>query len=180
MTAVSIGSDHRDLVLLRRAAAMREGLLLAGDEFEQRRPALLGLPAGAADRLADRGRVLDPLAPAAELARNRRVIAAQIARPVALMRQPHRLRLDRHRRIVEDDRADRNAAAHRGLEIEPGHAKGGVAHEIDAELVGGGHLGADRKAEPGAELVRLAPAEIAARPGRAIERMELLARAARI
>jgi len=88
--------------------------------------------------------------------------------------------LDRHRRVVEHDRRDRNAAAHRGLEIEAGHAEGGVAHEVDAEFVGGGDLGADRQPEPGAELVRLAPADIAARPGRPVERVQLLARAAGI
>ena len=36
------------------------------------------------------------------------------------------------------------------------------------------------KPEPGAELVRLAPAQITARPRRAIERQQLLARAAGI
>ena len=82
--------------------------------------------------------------------------------------------------MFKHDRRDRDAAARGGLEIEAGHAKRRVAHEIDAELVGRGDLGADREPEPGAELVRLAPAEIAARPGRAIERIELLARAAGI
>jgi hypothetical protein len=87
---------------------------------------------------------------------------------------------DRHRRIVQDDRQDRDAATGRRLEIESRHPERRVAHEVDAELVGRGDLGADREPKPGAELVRLAPAEIAARPGRAVERIELLARAARI
>ena len=87
---------------------------------------------------------------------------------------------DRHRRVVQDDRQDRDPAARRGLEIEAGHPERCVAHEVDAEFVGCGDLGADREAEPGAELVRLAPADIAARPGRPVERVQLLARAARI
>ena len=108
------------------------------------------------------------------------VVAAEVACPVALVRQRHRVGLDRHRRVVEHDRRDRDAAAHRRLEIEPGHPEGGVAHEVDAELVGRGDLGADDEAEPGAELMRLAPADIAARPGRPVERDELVARAAGI
>ncbi|MGC2202071.1 MAG: hypothetical protein WA633_18285 [Stellaceae bacterium] len=51
------------------------------------------------------------------------------------------MRLDRHCRIVQHDRQDRDAAAHRRLEIEPGHAKGGVAHEVDTEFVGRSDLG---------------------------------------
>src|SRR5208282_2836860 len=162
------------------AAAVREALLLAGDEFEECGLPVLVLPTGAQDRVADLGWVLDPLAPAAEIAADRRVIAAEVARSISLVRQRHRMGLDRHRRVVEHDRRDRDAATHRGLEVEPGHPEGGVAHEVDAELVGGGDLGADREPQPGAELVRLAPADIAARPGRPVERVELFAWAAGI
>src|SRR6202040_228856 len=84
---------------------------------------------------------------------------------------------DGHRRVIEHDGEDRDPAAHRGLEIEPGHAEGGVAHEVDAELLGGGELGPDDQAEAGAERVRLAPAEIAARRDRPVEGQELVARA---
>src|SRR5438876_642595 len=88
--------------------------------------------------------------------------------------------LDGHGRVVEDDGENGDPAAHRGLEIEPGHAEGGVAHEIDVELVGRGELGADDEAEPGAERMRLAPAEIAARRDGPVERQELVARAPRV
>src|SRR5271166_5995871 len=88
--------------------------------------------------------------------------------------------LDRHSGAVETDPRGWAAATLSGLEVEPGHPECGVAHEVDAELVGGGDLGADREPQPGAELVRLAPADIAARPGRPVERVELFAWAAGI
>src|SRR5438552_5669032 len=62
-----VGEGSADF-LLGGAAAVREALLLAGDEFEQRGAAVFGLAAGAQDRVADLRRVLDPLAPAAEVA----------------------------------------------------------------------------------------------------------------
>src|SRR5204862_3689989 len=84
--------------------------------------------------------------------------------------------LDGHGRVVEHDGENGDPAAHGRLEIEPGHAEGGVAHEIDAELVGGGQLGADDEAEPGAERVRLAPAEIAARRDGPVAGQQLVSR----
>src|SRR5690349_13347492 len=47
----------------------RERGLLTGDEFQQARPALLRLPPCPQDRLADLRRILHPLAPATEIAR---------------------------------------------------------------------------------------------------------------
>src|SRR5207245_11782928 len=88
---------------------------------------------------------------------------ADVAGAVLVVRDDEVRDLDGHGRVVEHDRADRNPAAHGRLEVEPRHAEGGVAHEVDAELVGGGQLGADGEAEPGPERVRLAPAKIAAR-----------------
>src|SRR5712692_11691440 len=83
-------------------------------------------------------------------------------------------------RIVQHDGEDGEPAAHSRLEIEPGHAEGGVSHEVDAELVGGGELGADDEAEPSAERMRLAPAEIAAWRDGPVEGEELVARAPRV
>src|SRR6516225_4892951 len=147
---------------------MREALLQAGDEFEECGLPVLVLPAGAQDRVTDLGGILHPLAPPAEIAADIGVVAAEVTRPIALVRQCHRMGLDRHRRVVQHDRRNRDAAAHRGLEIEARHTEGGVAHDVDAELVGCGNLGADREPQPGAELVRLAPADIATRPGRSV------------
>src|SRR6266849_591416 len=98
------------------AATMREGGLGAGDEFEQTGLAVFVLPAGAQDRVADLPGIVDPLAPAAEILADIGVVAAEVAGAMLLMRGPHRVRLDRHRRIVEDDRRDRDAATHRALE----------------------------------------------------------------
>src|SRR5260370_14014441 len=115
-------------------AAIREPRLLAGDELEQRRlPALGGLSRsreGARDVLGP----LDPLAPAPHRAPQVRVAAADVARAVLVVRDDEVRDLDGHSRVVEYDGEDRNPAAHPGLEIEPGHAEGGVAHEVDAEL----------------------------------------------
>src|SRR5206468_1868824 len=148
---------------LPQRAAMGEARLLAGDELEQRRlPALRRLPRSS-ERAGDVLGLLDALAPAAHGAPQIRIAPADVTGAIFVVRDDEVRDLDGHRRVVEDDGEDGNPAAHRGLEIEPGHAEGGVAHEVDAELVGGGELGADGEAEPGAERVRLAPAEIAAR-----------------
>ena len=85
------------------AAAMREALFLAGDELEQRGTSVFGLTTGTEDGVADLPGVFDALAPPAEIARDIRVIPAEIPRPIALVRQRHRVRLNRHRRVVEDD-----------------------------------------------------------------------------
>ncbi len=53
------------------------------------------------------------------------------------------------------------------------HAERRIAHEVDADLCRCGDLGADRQTEPRAELVRLAPAHVAARLFRDIERQQL-------
>src|SRR5258707_13752945 len=63
----------------RGAAAVREGGLRAGDEFQQCRPAALIDPAGAQDRAGDLARLGHPLAPAAEILRPNGGIAAQIS-----------------------------------------------------------------------------------------------------
>src|SRR5204863_8873073 len=81
---------HPSCARSRGAAAMREGGLLAGDEFEERRPAALIDPPRAQDRAGDLARLRHPLAPAAELLREVRAIAARIARPGLPLRQRHR------------------------------------------------------------------------------------------
>src|SRR5207244_10022990 len=105
---------------------------------------------------------------------------ADVTGAVLVVRDDEVRDLDGHGRVVEHDGEDGDPAAHRRLEIEPGHAEGGVAHEVDAEFVRGGELGADDEAEPGAERVRLAPAEIAARRDGPIERQQLVAWAPRV
>src|SRR2546421_1896578 len=138
---------------LPQRAAMREACLLAGDELEQRRLPALGGLARAGEGVGDILGPLDPLAPAAHGAPQIRVASADITRAVLIVRDDEVRDLDGHGRVVEHDGENGDPAAHGRLEIEPGHAEGGVAHEIDAELVGGGELGADDEAEPGAERV---------------------------
>src|SRR5260370_41122333 len=77
--------------LLGGAAAVREALLLAGDELEQGGAAVFGLAAGAQDRRADLRRGIGALAPAAQVPRHVRIIAPQVTCPAALVRPSHRL-----------------------------------------------------------------------------------------
>src|SRR5258708_10017428 len=65
--------------LLGGAAAVREALLLAGDELEQSGAAVFGLAAGAQDCLAGLGPVIDALAPAPRVSRHGRLITAPVA-----------------------------------------------------------------------------------------------------
>src|SRR5262245_55120612 len=91
--------------------------LLAGDEFEQHRRALLRLLDAALDGRHDVGRLGDALAIAAEGARHGGVVTRDVGGTVLLRRDWHHLELDRHAEIVEQDRHDRDALAHGGLEI---------------------------------------------------------------
>src|SRR2546428_713202 len=168
------------VLLLPQRAAIGEARLLARDELEQRRLAALGGLARSGESAGDVLGPLDALTPAAHGAPQIRVAPADVTGAVLVVRDDEVRDLDGHGRVVEHDGENGDPAAHRRLEIEPGHAEGGVAHEVDAELVGGGELGADDEAEPGAERVRLAPAEIAARRDGPVEGQELVARAPRV
>ena len=81
-------------------------------------------------------------------------------------------------KLFKQDRQDGDALAHAGLEVHAGETDGGVAPQVDAELVGLGQLGAHGKPEAHAELGGLAPADIGHRFGRHPERRNLVARAA--
>src|SRR5438477_4064235 len=132
---------------------------LLGDEFEEGRGAFASLLDAAADRRDDLLGLGDALAIAAERAGEIGVITADVGRAIFLGRDRHDLQLDRHREIVKEDRQDREALAHRGLEIHAGKADRGVAPHVDAELVRRRQLRTHRDAEPIAELRGLAPAD---------------------
>src|SRR5260370_22245441 len=72
--------------LLGGAAAVREALLLAGDELEQGGAAGFGLAARALNRLVRVRRVTRPLPPGARAARHDRLLAATRASPPDLLR----------------------------------------------------------------------------------------------
>src|SRR5262245_65848522 len=130
------------------------------------------------ERRDDLRRLLDALGVTAHGAAEVGVVAADVAGPVAVVRDDQRMALDRHRGVVEHDRGDGDAAAHGGLEVEAGHPKGGIAHEVHAELVGRRDLGPDVETEAGAQRVRLAPSHVAAGRGGPVEWDQLLAWAA--
>ena len=60
------------------------------------------------------------------------VIAADVGAAVLLRGRLHDVQLDRHREVVQQDRQDRDALAHRRLEIHAGEPDGGVAPDVDA------------------------------------------------
>src|SRR5271154_1556853 len=90
---------------------------LLGDEFEEGGLAFAGLRDAALDRTDDLARLGHALAVAAERLGEIGVIAADVGRTIFLGRHRHHLQFDRHREIVRQDRQDRQALAHRGLEI---------------------------------------------------------------
>src|SRR5690606_36082124 len=159
---------------------VRDRVLLGRHELEQRRPAGLRHLACPQERRLDLARLGDALRPATQRLVDVGVVAAQVARAEEVVRSFHVARLDGHAAVVEHHGENGNVRAHRGFEIEPRHAERRVAHEVHAELVRRSELRPHDEAEPGAELVRLAPADVAARRARAIRRAHLVARAARI
>src|SRR5215469_14842050 len=151
----------------------REVDLLLGDELEQHRHALAGLGDAALDRVDDLARLGDALAVAAERLGHVRVVAADVRRAVLLGGGLHDRQLDGHREVVEQDREDRDALAHRGLEVHAGEADRRVAPHVDAERVRPRQLGPHREPETVAELGGLPPADVGERVRALPERREL-------
>ena len=88
--------------------------------------------------------------------------------------------LNGHGGVVQHHGDDRDIAADGGLKVQPDHAEGGVAHEVDAYLLGSGQLGADGQTQPGAQTVGLAPAQVGPGAVGPVERDNLVAGAARV
>ena len=87
-------------------------------------------------------RFLDALAVAAKGPRHGRIIAGNVGRAILFGRDRHHLELDRHRKIVEENREDRNTLAYCRLEVHPCETNRRVAPDIDTNLVGVEQLGA--------------------------------------
>lgn len=135
--------------------------LRRGHDLDQHGHALFLRDAARADeRGADLLRVLDALGAATQRTRQIRVVAAQVTRPESLLGFQHARGLDSHGVVVGDDGNDGDSAAHGGLEVQPSHAERGVAHPVDANLVGRSELGAHGKAQARAQRVGLAPADV--------------------
>ena len=100
------------------SATVRERRLYTGNEFQQACLPVFRGPLRPKNGVADIIGIFDTLAPAAEFAGDSRVISAEISRVVFLVAQLHVRDLDRHRRIVEHDRAHRNACSRSRLDIE--------------------------------------------------------------
>src|SRR6185369_1643749 len=126
----------------------REVFGLLGDELQQRRHALARLGDRAADGGDDVVRLGDPLAVAAQRLGEVGVVAADVGRAVLLRGGLHDLQLDGHREVVREHGQDRDALAHRRLEVHAGEADGGVTPEVDAELLGLGLAMGAKLAQP--------------------------------
>ena len=88
--------------------------------------------------------------------------------------------LDGHDLVVEHDGEDADLVAHGSLDVHPDHADGGVAHDVDAQLVRLGELRAHDRAQPETKLGGLAPSDVG--PGRRAlpHRRQLVAGTARV
>ena len=150
------------------------------DDLEQKRRTGLRDADGFLDRRHDVGRLLNPRRSDVEPLGDLGVVAADGHRAVLLVRDLELVALGAHDAVVEHDRENGDLVARRRLDIHAGHADGGVAHDVDAKLVGRRQLRAHGDAEPVAELGRLAPAHVGAGLRRLPERHHLLARAAGI
>src|SRR6516164_8492147 len=117
------------------SAEARDVDRLLGDELEERGGAVAGLLDATADRRHDLLWLSDAFAIAPERLGEVGVMATDVGRSVFLGRDRHHLQFDRHREIVHQDRQDRNALAHCGLEIHAGKADRRITPDIDAELV---------------------------------------------
>ena len=160
--------------------ARSESHVLRGDELQQHRLAFLGRRDAVDQRMHHLLRLGDALAVAAQRLGEVGVIAGDVGGAILLARHRHRLVFHRHREVVEQDRHDRDLAAHAGLEVHAGHADGRIAPHVDAQLVGMRELGAHRQPQAVAQLRRLAPADVAERRRRTSRTGHLVARAAGI
>src|SRR5215475_4690644 len=75
-----------------------------------------------------------------------------------------------HVPVVQDNGRDRRTGAHGRFDIQTGHTKGAIAHEVETEFVRFGQLCANHQWNTVAEVGRLAPADVAVRDRRGVER----------
>src|SRR5207302_2724477 len=151
--------------------------LLSGDELEEGRGALLGLPYRAPDRRDDLPRVADPLPVRPEGLGQGRVVSGDVGAPVLLGRHRHDGQLDRHAGVVQQDGQDRDALPHRGFEVHAGEPDRRIPPHVDAQLPGRLELGPHRQPQAVPELGRLAPPDVREGYLGLPERRELVARA---
>ena len=154
----------------------REVAAFLDHEFEQERRAGLGHADRFLDARNDVARLLDPARGNVEALGDLGVVAADRHRAVLLVGDFQHVALGAHDAVVEHHGQDRDLVARRRLDIHAGHADGGVAHHVDAELFRLGELGAHGDAEAVAELRGLAPAHVGAGRRGLPERHHLLAR----
>ena len=78
--------------------------------------------------------------------------------------------VSRHAAIVQHHGGDGRSGPDRGLEVQSGHPECAVSHEVEAELIGPGQLGADHQGNAVAQVGGLAPADVAVGRGAGVER----------
>src|SRR5688572_16849908 len=155
-------------------------VLTAGDELQERCLTVPGGLLGALQGRRDFIRILDSFAPAAERPTNVRIIAADVLRTKELVRGRHMARFSGHKVIVQHHSQNWNIAPDRGLEIQSGHAEGGISHKVDAKFLRCCQFRSHDESESGAQSMGFSPTDVTARDGRLIKRNKLVARAAGI
>ena len=108
------------------------------------------------------------------------VVTAQELRAVLLDRDRDVLLVVAHRRVLQHHRQDRDLLADSRFDVHPDHPDRRVAHEVDAELLGCGHLGTHDRPQAEAQLGRVTPAQVASGCGRFVDRHQLVAWVARV
>ena len=82
--------------------------------------------------------------------------------------------------VVQHDGQDGYLVAHGGFDVHPGHADGGVAHDVDHHLVGSAQLGAHGYAQAVSQLGRVAPSQVTPGHDGFVEGDGLVPRVARV
>ena len=135
---------------------------------------------GVYQRLLHLGRVGDGDADSAERLGDAGVVARHLGDAELRPRGRVAAGIGCHAAVVQHDGRYRSARPLRRLGVEAGHPERAVAHEVEAELVGAGQLGADHQGDAEAEVGGLSPADVAVRRGRVVERNDRVAGRARV
>ena len=151
-----------------------------GVDVDQDGLAFLVQVLGPRQRGGDLRRLLDGDADRAQAFGDLGVVAGHVGHVELLARHRIAARVGGHVAVVQEHGGDGRAGADGGFDVQTGHAEGAIAHEVQAELVGLGELGADHQGDAVAQVRRLAPADVAVGDGGGEERHDGVARRARV
>src|SRR6202021_987239 len=113
----------------------RDLSLLGCDEFQQSWLSFLRCGDPTLDRRDNVLWLFDPFAVATKSPRHSGVVAGDVGAAILLCADRHYLQLDGHGEVVQKDGENRDALAHRRLEVHPREANRCIAPNIDAKFV---------------------------------------------